>query len=374
MSTMRHSSIRLGKSQEGVVSLLVTMVLMIVVSLIALGFAQLARRNQGQQLNEQLSTQAFCAAESGINDAAQIFSTQIAADVSATSLSRATCNAPGPGNAYLPLNNGSLIPPPNPYNIAYTCVLINPAPGDIKTNIGTTSKIIPINSSTAITAINLSWSTLGASATPANGCKATVQLPTAVGWGTCGMGVLRVDLVPTDSAAPAPTNATTFAKQTLTFFVVPITTGIPTPIITYNGANASTNNNDNIVGAHCKNLNPNCQATINTSGFPYKSYTMRVSSEYEDSALDIKVNGGAAQLTGAQVVIDATGKAQNVVRRIQAYVPIGILDNKLSDYAIESTDSICKRYVVMNGYYASEMGAIGVTSNNPNVTINPLCQ
>lgn len=370
MSTMWRNTIRLRRSQEGVVSLLVTMVLMIVISLIALGFAQIARRNQGQQLNQQLSTQAFYAAESGVNDAARIFLTQLAAGVPASQLSRTTCNAGGTGNVYLPLNGGSLGSPAS--NIAYTCVLINPTSGKIETNISTTSKLIPISAASNINSIDINWSTLGASPNPTNGCSATVQLPTAAGWGACGMGVLRVDLVPTDNGAP--TDAATLAKETLSFFVVPIKTGPPTPVVTYGGPASSTNNVNNIIGSHCKNPTPNCAVTIDTSAYAHKSYEMRVSSEYEDSQLQITANGGSLPLDGAQVVIDATGKAQNVVRRIQVYVPLNLQSNQLSDYAVETTDSICKRYVVMNGYYASDMGTVNVNSNNPNPAINPYCQ
>jgi Tfp pilus assembly protein PilX len=370
-----NSKTKLRQSQEGVVSLLVTMVLMIVVSLIALGFAQVARRNQGQQLDQQLSTQAFYAAESGVNDAAQIVTTELNApnNVPANNLSRTTCTAGGYNNVYLPLNTHAALGT-NAENVSYTCVLINPTPGAIQTDISTTSKIIPVNATSNITGINLMWSTKKTTTTPANSCPTSVKLPTATAWGNCGMGVLRVDLVPVDNSAP--TNATTLAKEALTFFVVPMAPGGAgsTNTVTYGGASSSTSNTNNIVGVDCQNTGPNCTVKINTAGYTHQAYDMRVSSEYEDSALEVTATGatGALPLSGAQVVIDATGKAQNVVRRIQVYVPIGVESNQLSDYAIESTDSICKRYVVMTGYYANEIGALGINANNP--TLDPLCQ
>ena len=48
---------------------------MIVMSLIVLGFAQISRRNQRESLDRQLSTQAFYAAESGVNDARELITT-----------------------------------------------------------------------------------------------------------------------------------------------------------------------------------------------------------------------------------------------------------------------------------------------------------
>jgi hypothetical protein len=244
----------------------------------------------------------------------------------------------------------------------------------LQTDISTTSKIIPVSATSNINSINLMWSTKKTTTTPANGCPNSVRLPTATAWGNCGMGVLRVDLVPADNSTP--TNATTFAKQTLTFFVVPMAPGSAgaTNTVTYGGANSSTNNDNNIIGVDCQNTALNCTVKINTAGYAHDAYDMRVSSEYEDSSLEVTATGasGNLPLSGAQVVIDSTGKAQNVVRRIQVYVPIGIVSNQLSDFAIESTDSICKRYVVMNGFYQSEVGPTGVTANNP--SLDPVCQ
>jgi Tfp pilus assembly protein PilX len=56
-------------SQSGMIAILVTLLMMIIISLLVLGFAQVSRHEQGNTTNTQLSTQAYYAAESGINDA-----------------------------------------------------------------------------------------------------------------------------------------------------------------------------------------------------------------------------------------------------------------------------------------------------------------
>jgi Tfp pilus assembly protein PilX len=61
---------KLRKDQEGMVSIIVTMIIMVLLGLIVLGFAQLSRREQRQSLDRQLAVQAQYAAESGINQAA----------------------------------------------------------------------------------------------------------------------------------------------------------------------------------------------------------------------------------------------------------------------------------------------------------------
>lgn len=44
---------------------MITIVMMVVISLIVVGFTQVANRNRRQSLDRQLSTQAFYVAESG---------------------------------------------------------------------------------------------------------------------------------------------------------------------------------------------------------------------------------------------------------------------------------------------------------------------
>lgn len=378
------STVRLDKSQEGVVSLLVTMVLMIVVSLIALGFAQVARNNQGQQLNQQLSTQAFYAAESGVNDASEIISTALSSSTppSGSDLNRTTCtDDPGYKDMYVPLQTSSYNVLNQTDNVEYTCILVNGDPSAIQTDIGTTSKIIPINASSDISSIKLSWSTEGTSSDPTAGCPTTAKLPQAAAFDNCGIGVLRVDLLPVDGTAISNASASTLADETLTFFAVP-TPGGAGASISYDGPDSSTANDDNLIPAGCVNTIPNCTVTIVIPAAyqTHEQYDMRVSSEYEGSDLAVTAASPTnpdLPLTGAQVLIDATGKAENVVRRIQVYVPIGIESNQLSDYAIESTDSICKRFMVMqgstptNGYYASGMNGVGVNANN--TALDPLC-
>jgi Tfp pilus assembly protein PilX len=365
MSNNKTSNIKLRAEQAGVVSLLVTMVLMIVISLIALGFAQVARNNQSQQLDQQLSTQAFYAAESGVNDAAKIVAANIQ-NLPANQISKTSCANQGIYANLSPDLNAS-------GTVSYSCILVNPYPPNLQTDVGSTSTIIPVSAASgSIGDINLTWSAQGLSGR-LTGCPTSKSLPSS--WGSCGVGVLRIDLVPTDNA---PNNAASMAEETMTSFIVPMESGSGGGVtkINYTGANASTSNADNIVGVDCSAVAPSCSIQIDTAAAPHTSYDMRVISEYQDSSLQITADdtsGNPVQLSGAQVVIDSTGKAQNVLRRIQVYVPIGVAQNQLSDYAIESTDSICKRFAVMSNYYVgTELDDLNVNENNPSLDL--LCQ
>jgi hypothetical protein len=141
-----------------------------------------------------------------------------------------------------------------------------------------------------------------------------------------------------------------------------------------NNVGYATGGGNNIVGVACTNAD--CNLTI--SGLSTNQYYMRVSSWYKDVSLQITATNGAGpvNLAGAQAVIDSTGKAQDVLRRIQVRVPYaGSSKNLLSDMALESTDAICKRFSVMDGggghpgfyqsYVSTVAPGLGASTSNP---------
>src|SRR5258708_5693843 len=75
----KHKIQSINKSgQQGIVSIIVTIILMLVLTLIVLSFAKVSRREERNALDRQLSTQAFYAAESGINDSTVVIKSWIA--------------------------------------------------------------------------------------------------------------------------------------------------------------------------------------------------------------------------------------------------------------------------------------------------------
>lgn len=357
MNTVRNTTDRDFK-QAGMVAIMVTMVLMIVVSLIVMGFAQISRRNQRQAIDRQLSTQAFYAAETGVNDVRKIIAQKAGSGAVAA---KENC---GPSAYYNDLN-------PNlntEGDIRYTCVLVNPTPEMLRySDISTTGRIVPIVSanSTAIANIHLEWDAKerrDASNNlipPINNCPVNNSdlVPTSQ-W-QCGYGVLRIDLVPTSGSL----SYNGLQNGTMTTFLVPRASGGTSAI----GYSSSLNGANNRLGATCDNTK--CSFRINSLGGT--QYYMRASSIYRNAdqlrVYATDAGGSRIPLANAQVVIDSTGKAQDVLRRIQVYVPINSGLNQMSDYGLQVTDSLCKRFVVMENYFDSQVPS--VTSPG-----NPLCQ
>ncbi|HUS25752.1 MAG TPA: PilX N-terminal domain-containing pilus assembly protein [Nevskiaceae bacterium] len=339
----------LRRSQAGMVSIMVTMILMIVISLIVVGFAQISRRNQRQQLDRQLSTQAFYAAEAGVNDVAELIRT-----ATVTVPAKPDCTST---SSFYSSLNATL---DAPHDVTYSCLTVDPTPTTLRYNgVGTNSIVVPIISAngTGINSITLNWQTTKNTATPTAGCPsgtANVFTPnTGANW-PCGYGVLRIDLVPVSGAL---TQAGMQGADMASFLVPQASGGSST--MSYSPGN------NKLVGVSC--TNSGCAMNIN-SGLGGPSYYMRISSLYNGANLQIGTGNNVA-LRDAQAIVDSTGKAQDVLRRIQVRLPLGSnTQNALSDYAIQSTDSVCKRFAVTGGgYFDSQAGG---ASSSP---LNPLC-
>lgn len=357
MSTKFKQQLRSAK-EAGLVSIMVTLILMIVISLIVLGFAQISRRNQRQALDRQLSTQAFYAAESGVNDARDLIKSAVLAGQNIPEKPDCTDGSGATAVFYAGLA-------PDLDAIAadeaeYTCVMVDPTPNTLLYgDVGPTGVVVPLISASGanISRVTLTWETKDDTSTPTNNCPTTTNnvFSSTSSW-TCGYGVLRTDLVPTNGTF----NAADLQNRTQTSFLVPFRTG---GVSTFAFAAGSANNRR---GVACTNSN----CTLSITGLTANQYYMRLNSLYKNVSLQITAfdgSGNALALQGAQAIIDSTGKAQDVLRRIQVHVPLTpSSQNRMSDYAIQSTDSICKRFVVMDNYFDTTVN--GVTSTNP------LCQ
>ncbi len=345
MSIQATAPRQIRTNQQGMVSIMVTMILMIVMSLIVLGFAQNARRNQRETLDRQLSTQAFYAAESGVNDAKELIQGTTAVPPAKTS-----CTDAGTGGFYQSLLDNSNVDAA--HGVSYSCVLVNPAPKQLDyDSVGTTGTIAPIfsGSGSNFGNIDLTWQTKTGSTTPTNGCptqytSGTASFTPTSTW-TCGYGVLRLDLVPVSGNL----DAATLQSSARTIFAVPTKT---TGVNTYN----FTTDGNKVIGVKCTNTS----CTLNISGLAGTQYYMRMQSIYQDVSMKI---ASAQGLSGAQIVVDSTGKAQDVLRRIQVRFPISASGSKnnMPDNALQSTDSICKRFASMDGYFDNN---VTVNGNN----------
>ncbi len=345
--------------------MMVTMVLMLVITLIVLGFAQVSRRELRQSLDRQLSAQAFMAAESGVNDARHALARTLADGREVQD--KTECEtSPTPANAASnPYAANPVIDADN--DIAYTCLLVTTKAEDIFQPVSAdcTSSVIPLRPETgAIGTININWQ-LSERPAAISSCPAAVpasgSFPNSGSW-ACPYGVLRIDLVPIDTNVLK--RGDLMANQRAAFLYP--TRAVGSPTLDYATARGR------VAPMSC--TLDGCSIRI-TGVSGSNDYAMRVSAIYNAGNLTVTADdssGNPLTLTGAQAVVDSTGKAQDVLRRVQVrffIIPAG--DNANGNYALQSVSSICKRFSVITG--ANTFSIPGDIQGQDNVN-NPMCK
>lgn len=349
-------SSNIRRNQAGMVSIMVTLIMMIVISLIVIGFSEVSRRNQRETLDRQLSTQAFYAAETGVNDAVEAI-TSGAIPVTSASNFDTDC---GSFIQQLTLN-GVSNDVDGSNGVAYTCLLVNNAPKTVSCSVSlgaTCIKQLSMDSSDGT--LTFSWQINGAAAglpqcpNTATVAAGTAFKPnTAAGWNTCPYGVLRVDLYHDTGSGYDPA---TMATATDSLYIVPTSNGNNAP-----GLQPSLNSPLVVGNTRCTATT--CTATIKGLASGTAAYYARISGIYQGLG-KVTISGGPATTFSGVLTIDATGRAQDQLRRIRVEIPLsGASGPALPIGAVESTTGICKRFGIAGP---------GTTADSGNAT-NPLC-
>lgn len=331
---------KLRTDESGVASFMVTLVLMLVITLIILGFAQIARRDQREALDDQLSTQAFYAAETGVNLVQKLMQTN-----PISTLRKTTCPSQAVPYNGVQLNN------PNT-QVSNSCLLVDTAPTSlVYGNIGTNSTVVPLQpdvSGYGAGTLTITWNPKSSAASDnLASCPAYSSFSTTAkgGWpATCPFGVLRFDLV--DTTAAGTLTAQNLQNQTMTVFAPPATSPVYPIVKKENGAVPFTFTAANgKVTCNTASGSYSCSLTVSNVNFDHTHY-LRLTSLYKDVTIsNISGEGSRGQavsFVGAQIEVDSTGKAVDVLRRIQVRLDE---NNQLApSNAIQSTTGICKLY------------------------------
>lgn len=341
MIGMKKQSI--NRDQRGMVAIIVTMIVMIVLTLIVIGFAQLARREQRESLDRQLSTQAYYAAESGINLVRdKIYNEGFNGDFSGCN--DASSN-PTFGSGALQLSGAS--------NSTIPCLLVDQRLESLEySSANEQSTVVPLTSETGnFQEITFYWQAKNGSTDFNCGDQGGLKFPAVSDWknGNCTTGLLRVDL--TDLGA-GNMDRNYMINNTFTAFFYPSSSGSNN----FNFTNASGGSQGQVYRVRCTSgTKPKfCRATINVASQGHPKFYTRFRSLYSDSSVTIQGQnnaGNVATFVGAQAKIDVTGKTADVTRRVQVHIP-STKSSQLYNYpnfALETADSICKRLSVIPG-------------------------
>ncbi len=364
---------RLGKNEQGMVSILVTMIMIIVISLIVLGFAQITRNNQREAVDNQLSTQAYYAAESGVNAAVNYLTNPVHIGSGINTVGNcsnflSTLTASGISNT---LNSAT--------NTKYACLMVNTEPPDLELSPLTqvSSSILHLANSDGqpFTSLNFKWQPQSSPDFPMSTCNGSGPtggtLPSYDSW-NCPFGLLRLDLVDT-SGGHLDNGDIQDGKYAASFYLIPsYNSGIPfstthsvqwppasqpvDPTVPANPACNSAGDNCpvQIVPVKCTSgVGAVCSLELNFAGGS-TDYYARLSMMYQNAG-QLVITGGDAtnplnlatgqgvHFSTGQALIDSTGQSEDELRRVQVRIPLAATSGTIPAYGLQTTGSICKQ-------------------------------
>lgn len=345
----RQQSHGLVKDQAGLVSMIVVVLLMTIISIITLSYSSVVRNEQRQTIDRQLNTQAHYAAESGINYARSVIDDKlkngdagVPVTISDPKFIKDSCGPQSTPNFYTdPLTFAD--------GVTVTCLLIDSSPPSLVYDLDTTtpSKIFPIKPQSAITTIQVEWTRQSGDV---NGCPPTAASPNTLpptGSWSCPYGLLRVDLTNTTLGFGLPGDSrVNLAANTMSGIFMPVIANAGGSITFTGGRNAFTGSGGS--GAQGERSPAKCDlATCKMLiSVANGDYYMRAAALYQGMQLTVTAldsTGHKVKLKDAQILVDATGKAQDVLRRVQVRMPL-VNDGIHADYGLQTLNGLCKAF------------------------------
>lgn len=330
--------------QAGVVSILVSVIIMIILTLIVVSFAQIMRREQRQSLDRQLSSQAYYAAESAINDATNSYAK---GEITDSFDSCKQSSGPLSGNVL----NTEL-------EVSYSCVTLSKEVESVEfDSVDFTTRqfrVDPVDSAgtdQSLKDLVINWQTANKTsfATTTEATTVPGNLPIPSEWPTGRPGLIRIEIIPLEKRGGAIFDRNKLIDSRRVYWLYPSSGNSNT--IDW----SSTTNNGQMFEGNCDTSiltrSKNCQVVIqNFVDDTDLAYILRVKSIYSSSSMKFEGvlhNSSTAIFKNSQISIDATGKANDVLRRIRA--KISVEDSyPVPDNAIQAYDGLCKQLSIVN--------------------------
>lgn len=387
--------IRLHIEQHGGVSLFIVIFTALLVTIAATGYVQIMAKGQEASTNNDLSQRAYDSALAGVEDAKRALikfarcSATAGCNTSAmqTAFDSNRCDtlaqgAIGVASARLtntgeePVGDGS-------QNQAYTCVKIelesNSVVDDLATDGSVTVK--QLKSTDEFSKVRISWFTQadlppGAAIDffeDTDGNKTGLSLPPEPEqWGENSPPLLRLELLP---FANSPSDRTTkdldaLDKLTRTLFLYPVasaTTPAPTNTLDFdNDDQRQPNHKNNPQAVLCETtFNAReyaCSAVIdlpNALAASEKPALLGLTTIYNRGQTHFKIelldtapgnNVAVVPFNGVQPVVDSTGRAGDLYRRVRANVTVAGIPDPYPNATLNVLGNLCKDFFITNDY------------------------
>lgn len=345
-------------SQAGFVSIFTVIFFIILITVLTVGFLRIVGDEQRQSADNDLTASALASAEAGVEDAKRallLYKSTGDPDLKAAFDAKQcnTLSTPTVANK-IKANQGALSADKTSFLQSYTCVTVQLNTDDFQnTAIKGKSELIPLDSGGAsFDSIKLSWHSANEEGVPQNLAFSSL-LPDVAAWQQNGFpAFMRMEVI----AVPSSFKLSDVNNNAKTAYLVPGgNNGQPT--LDLNGYDGRSPDDQTLRQkstpflVKCdKNAQPFvCNLTVNLTGglapAGQKLY-LRLTSIYSNTHFSVSLQqaGGTVPLYQVQPIVDSTGQANDVFRRIQARVNFS--NPTLPEFSLESGDDICKDFEV----------------------------
>ncbi len=369
-----NKHMQVTSSERGAVSIFLVIFFAVLISVITMSFIGIVIRGADQSTNNDLSRSAFDSAQAGVEDAKRaiaLYSKECAANPGGptcgsytTFINNQTCGAlPGfAGVLGLHSTGGNEINVQGTENAAlaqaYTCVnIVMNTPDYINSKQPYTSDVIPLkavataNSSAPVhpASFTLDWFThsdanLADSQAFSPRQTGVDQLPSEGAWGLYTPALMRVELISYPDGAAITDAGLQASSKTL--YLYPSAGGATEVGFDTDVTPPASGNTPPIVAINCSGGAGStyaCSAKLDLGTNQNKTSFIRVTPLYKKTTFRLQLTD--AFFNGVQPIVDSTGRANDLFRRVQARVR---LQNNIvyPEYAIDSGNTLCKDFSV----------------------------
>ena len=376
-----------NNKQKGAVSLFVVIFAALLLTVVTVGFVQIMLKDQQQANVNDLSQSAKDAAFAGVEDAKRLLllnqscrDNTAASSVNCAAIASALTPPPGQNEtACNTLSQAGIVGETNNETIiqqsatdnaakldqAYTCVKIGVNTENYEDKLeGGKSEMIPITGVSDFDSVEISWFSRKDVAAVDN--NPTVGFPTTgpdvslppVGekWKFNYPPLLRTQLIQTGEGfklSELDDSQDGNKSDANTLFLYPSATGVENTDFALDARRVPTSSPQQIrCNSTFNDANFACKATIalpnpidgNTAN---RNAYLRLTALYNDAQFSIKLKKGGADVlfNGVQPEVDATGRANDVFRRVKARVKLSG-EFSYPEAAIDMTGNLCKNFSV----------------------------
>lgn len=390
-------SINKNHSQSGAVSLFSVIFAMLLMSVVTVSFVRIMTNDQSRATGNDLAQSAYDSAQAGVEDAKRALVWYMEqcklstghCSTAAAAIGSSTCNAGIKAGIPQYASIAGEIKVQQSAQVdefgnnvdsaldqAYTCVTMSLATPSYERTIPKDSSIlVPLSANRTFASVTVEWFTnsdlpAGSAVKLSSGSSRPKGLFTASNWGNTQPSLLRTQFMQVGTSfklTDFDAGTSDGKSNANTLFLYPTSDGASSVVLKDRDIRARTSAdtppsgiNSAPMPAKCNPLSAtveySCKITLNLP-VPVGASTrdgaqafLRLTPFYNATKVRVTLGNGA-QFYGVQAIVDSTGRAGNIFRRVEARVDIQNTTFPYPEAALELTSALCKDFGVTDDRY-----------------------